>query len=66
LQFSEANLAQNAEAFQAGNHDGYEPNALDGLRQSLEVAAERNIKLIVNGGALNSEGLAKVIASLVC
>lgn len=30
---------------------------------SLEVAAERRIKLIVNGGALNPEGLARVIES---
>ncbi|KAH0841223.1 hypothetical protein FOPE_06170 [Fonsecaea pedrosoi] len=61
---AEANLAQNAENYQAGAHHGYDPNALEGLKLSLEVAAERRIKLIVNGGALNPEGLAKVVDSM--
>lgn len=61
----EANLAQNAESFYAGSHTGYEPNALEGLKLSLPLVAEKNIKIIVNGGSLNPEGLARVVASLV-
>jgi len=58
-------LAQNAERFSEGLHPGYEPNALEGLRLSLEPAAKHKIKLIVNGGALNPEGMAKVVNGLV-
>ncbi|KAL9053100.1 MAG: hypothetical protein Q9162_004964 [Coniocarpon cinnabarinum] len=56
---AEMNLAENAEAFAAGNHLGWEPTAWDGLQQSLEAIAERNIKVIINGGAVNPRGLAE-------
>jgi hypothetical protein len=46
-------------------HPGYEKNALEGLRLSLEVANDRRIKIIVNGGALNPKGLATIVAEMV-
>lgn len=61
----EANLAANVDAFTEGIHPGYEPNALDGLKLSLRVAKEKGIRLIVNGGALNPQGLARAIADYV-
>lgn len=53
------NLAENAEKLALGQHDGWEPTAWDGLEQTLEVIKERNIKIIINGGALNPKGLAQ-------
>lgn len=42
-------------------HPGYEHTALDGLLQSLEVINEKRIKVVINGGALNSKGLAETV-----
>ncbi|KPM46511.1 hypothetical protein AK830_g170 [Neonectria ditissima] len=64
-QMLQANLAQNSTSFREGSHPGYEPNALQGLQLSLKLAAEKGIKLIVNGGALNPEGLARAVADSV-
>lgn len=59
------NLAQHAEAMAKGAHSGYAPTALDGLKQSLEVVAEKGIKIVINGGALNPKGLAEETFRLV-
>ena len=56
---AEMNLAENAEAFAAGNHSGWEPTAWDGLQQSLHAVAERSIKVVINGGSINPKGLAE-------
>lgn len=56
---AEFNLAMNAEAFKAGQHPGWEETAWDGLQQSLEVIAQKNIKVVINGGAINPAGLAQ-------
>lgn len=61
----EANLAQNVKSYQSGAHPGYEPNALSGLTLSLQVAVEKKIKLVVNGGALNPRGLAERVTEMV-
>lgn len=53
------NLAENAEKLALGQHEGWEPTAWDGLEQTLDVIKERNIKIIINGGALNPKGLAQ-------
>jgi hypothetical protein len=42
-------------------HPGYEQTALDGLLQSIEVISQKQIKVVVNGGALNSKVLAEVV-----
>ncbi|KAK8017415.1 hypothetical protein PG993_013741 [Apiospora rasikravindrae] len=55
---AEANLAQAAEAYAEGTHPGWVASAWDGLQKSLRVAAERRIKIVINGGALNPKGLA--------
>ncbi|PKS08563.1 hypothetical protein jhhlp_004949 [Lomentospora prolificans] len=38
-------------------HPGWAPTALDGIQQTLEIANEKRIKIVINGGALNPKGL---------
>lgn len=59
------NLAENAEAMNAGTHPGYEATALEGLTLSLEVLNQKRIKVAINGGALNSQGLAQEVQKMV-
>lgn len=59
------NLAENAEAFKVGAQPGWVDTAWAGLQESLEVLAERRIKVVINGGSLNPGGLAQKVASLV-
>jgi hypothetical protein len=56
---AEMNLAENATAFHAGKHSGWEPTAWEGLELSLDAVAERGIKVVINGGSLNPMGLAR-------
>ncbi|KIV89028.1 hypothetical protein PV10_08646 [Exophiala mesophila] len=56
---AEMNLAENAEKLAKGQHDGWEPTAWDGLEQTIDVIKNKNIKIIINGGALNPKGLAQ-------
>jgi hypothetical protein len=62
---AEMNLAENAEKMAVGQHDGWEPTAWDGLAQTLDVIKEKNIKIIINGGALNPRGLARKAQNFV-
>ncbi|KKO96928.1 hypothetical protein THAR02_10970 [Trichoderma harzianum] len=55
---AEVNIANNAEAYTNGQHPGYEPTAWNGLEQSIDSIATKRIKVAINGGALNPEGLA--------
>ncbi|KAK6385512.1 hypothetical protein LTS17_001080 [Exophiala oligosperma] len=59
---AEMNLAQNSQAYRAGTHSGWEPTAEDGLMQTLSIIADKRIKVVINGGALNPGGLAKNVA----
>jgi hypothetical protein len=59
------NIAENAEAFRTGKHDGWEETAWDGIKVSIDVLAERKIKVVINGGALNPAGLANKVHELV-
>lgn len=59
-------MANNAEAFAHGKHQGYEETAWTGLQQTIHVIAEKRIKVAINGGALNPDGLAIKVANLVC
>ena len=61
----EMNLAENAEAYRAGQHPGYAETAWAGLQQSLDIIAERKIKVVINGGSLNPAGLAAKVSALV-
>ncbi|KAF4415455.1 DUF1446 domain [Fusarium acutatum] len=62
---AEVNMANNAEAYAKGQHPGYEATALKGLELSIDAIAEKRIKVAINGGALNPEGLAVKVAALV-
>nr|KMM68227.1 hypothetical protein CPAG_04558 [Coccidioides posadasii RMSCC 3488] len=62
---SEMNLAEHAEAVIAGKHPGYDPYALDGIEKSIDAIWEKQIKLILNAGALNPRGLAKEVSDLI-
>lgn len=57
-------MAENAEAYRCGKHLGYITSALEGLSQSLELLAKKKTKVIINGGALNPEGLARKVDEL--
>lgn len=56
------NMAESVESYNAGLHDGYEVTAYEGIRQTLDVIAQKGIKVVVNGGALNPSGLAKKLS----
>lgn len=62
---AEINLAENAEKYAFGSHPGWEPTALEGLTMSLPVLNEKRIKVVINGGSLNPQGLAEKIQALV-
>jgi hypothetical protein len=59
------NIAENAEAYRSGRHPGYEPFALEGIKGSLDLVAQKNVKSIINGGSLNPKGLAEECVKLV-
>ena len=56
---AEINLAENAVKMAAGQHEGWEATAWDGLELSLPLLKEKKIKIIINGGSLNPKGLAQ-------
>ncbi|TPX11477.1 uncharacterized protein E0L32_007896 [Thyridium curvatum] len=56
---AEMNIADNAAAYHQGKHPGYDPNALQGFRESIDLIARKRIKVIINGGSLNPAGLAE-------
>ncbi|EAT77841.2 hypothetical protein SNOG_14649 [Parastagonospora nodorum SN15] len=41
------------------------PTALDGITQTLELANEKRIKIVLNGGALNPKGLAEKTLAMI-
>ncbi|KAJ8105391.1 hypothetical protein OPT61_g10207 [Boeremia exigua] len=62
---AEVNIAENAQAHAAGTHPGWEQTAWDGIEQTIDLLAEKRIKVIVNGGAHNPQGLAEKVQELV-
>lgn len=62
---AEFNLGDIAEAMAAGSHPGYAATAWDGIEQTIDLLAERKIKLVINGGAQNPKGLARKTQELV-
>ncbi|KAL4741473.1 hypothetical protein BDV11DRAFT_168060 [Aspergillus similis] len=62
---AEVNLANNAEAWRAGKHPGYEETAWEGIQQTIGVIAEKGIKVVINGGALDPKALALKVQGLV-
>ncbi|RAQ45625.1 hypothetical protein AFGD_005772 [Aspergillus flavus] len=61
---AEVNLAKNAEAWRAGKHPGYEETAWQGLQQTIDVIAEKGIRVVINGGALDPRALALKVQAL--
>jgi hypothetical protein len=59
------NLAENAEAYKSGQHEGFVDTAWEGLKESIDVIASRGIKVVINGGGLNPSGLAERVSMLV-
>lgn len=55
---AENNLAQEATAMSSGTGEGFKKKAWDALQQSLDIIAEKRIKVVVNGGGLNPKALA--------
>jgi hypothetical protein len=58
-------MANNAQAYQKGEHSGYEETAWEGIKQTIEVIFAKRIKVVINGGALNPKGLALKVEELV-
>ena len=58
-------MANNAEAWRAGQHPGYEETAWEGLQQTIEAIAHQGIRVAINGGALDPKALAERVATLV-
>ncbi|OJJ02586.1 hypothetical protein ASPVEDRAFT_42091 [Aspergillus versicolor CBS 583.65] len=62
---AEVNLANNAQAWREGKHPGYEPTAWHGLQQTIDVIAQKGIRVVINGGALDPKALALKVEQLV-
>ncbi|RAL02813.1 acyclic terpene utilization AtuA family protein [Aspergillus ibericus CBS 121593] len=62
---AEVNLANNAQAWRNGKHPGYEATAWEGLRQTIDVIAQKRIRVVINGGALDPKALALKTQALV-
>ncbi|KAF2098006.1 DUF1446-domain-containing protein [Rhizodiscina lignyota] len=62
---AEINLPINKIAMDKGEHDGWEFTCWDGIEQSIDLIAQKRIKIIVNGGALNPAGLAQKVQELI-
>ncbi|KAI9835611.1 MAG: hypothetical protein M1819_002062 [Sarea resinae] len=62
---AEVNLANNAQAYHARKHPGYEETAWEGIQQTIDVIARKRIRVVINGGALNPKGLAEKVETLV-
>ncbi|EXJ83944.1 hypothetical protein A1O3_04611 [Capronia epimyces CBS 606.96] len=55
---AENNLAQEQAAIEAGTGEGFKINAWQALQQSMDVIAEKGIKVIIDGGGLNPQAMA--------
>lgn len=61
----EVNLANNASAWRKGHHPGYENTAWEGIQQTIDVIAQKGIRVVINGGALDPKALALRVQALV-
>ncbi|KAE8396175.1 hypothetical protein BDV23DRAFT_168429 [Aspergillus alliaceus] len=62
---AEVNLAKNAQARRARKHPGYEETAWQRLQRIIDVIAEKGIRIVINGGALDPKALAIEVAALI-
>jgi hypothetical protein len=49
----------------AGMREGWEPTVWDGTQQGIDLLAQKHIKVIISGGALNPRGQAQKCQQLV-
>ncbi|KAL3961122.1 hypothetical protein ACCO45_006239 [Purpureocillium lilacinum] len=62
---AEATLASDALKMHDAAEPGWVPTALAGIQMSLDLVAEKRIKVIVNGGSLNPAGLADKVRDMI-
>lgn len=62
---AENNIAQEAAAMEAGTGEGFKKNCWEALQQSMDVIAEKRIKVIVNGGGLGPQNMARRCQELI-
>ena len=55
---AENNLAHEAEPMVKGTGEGFKKNAWEALQQSMHIIAQKRIKVVINGGALNPKAMA--------
>lgn len=62
---AENNIAQEAAAMDAGTGEGFKKNCWQAIEYSIDVIAEKRIKVIVDGGGLGPGNMAKRVQELV-
>lgn len=62
---AENNIAQEAAAMEAGTGEGFKKNAWQALEQSMDVIAKKRIKVVINGGGLGPQNMAKRCQELI-
>lgn len=62
---AENNIAQEAAAMDAGKGEGFKKNCWEALQLSMDVIAEKRIKVVVNGGGLGPQNLARRCQELI-
>ncbi|KAK7179830.1 duf1446 domain-containing protein [Paraphaeosphaeria sporulosa] len=62
---AENNIAQEAAAMEAGTGEGFKKNAWQALQLSMDVIAKKKIKVVIDGGGLSPENLARRCQELV-
>ena len=62
---AENNMAQEAAAMDAGTGQGFKKNSWQGLQMTMDVIAEKGIKVIINGGGLGPQNLARKCQELI-
>lgn len=62
---AENNIAQEAAAMDKGTGEGFKKNAWEGLQLSMDVIAEKGIKVVIDGGGLGPQNLAKRCQELI-
>lgn len=62
---AENNIAQEAAAMDAGTGEGFKKNAWEALQLSMDVIAEKRIKVVINGGGLGPQNMAKRCQELI-
>lgn len=62
---AENNIAQEAAMLDAGTGEGFKKNAWEGLQLTMDVIAQKGIKVVINGGGLGPQNMAKRCQDLI-